>query len=85
MGVANGAWRWDGTKPQVYTSSPGVRRYFCSVCGAPMAFSADRFPDEIHFYASLLEDAGDFEPQVHYHHDERLPWVHLSDDLPKKG
>ncbi|MEO0914692.1 MAG: GFA family protein [Pseudomonadota bacterium] len=85
MGVPNGAWRWEGEAPQVYASSPGVKRYFCGTCGAPMAYASERFPDEIHFYASLLDEPADFTPQAHFHHSERLPWVHLADDLPKKG
>ena len=85
MGVPNGAWRWTGLEPATYASSPGVRRRFCPRCGAPVAFEADRFPDEIHFFASLLEDAADFAPSVHVHWDERLPWAPVVDDLPKKA
>lgn len=84
MGVPHGAWRWTGAVPSVFVSSPGVKRHFCATCGAPMAYESTRFPDEIHFYASLLEDAAGFEPQQHYHWDEHLPWVHLSDDLPRE-
>lgn len=85
MGVPNGAWRWTGAEPATYVSSPGVRRRFCPTCGAPVAYQADRFPDEIHFYASLLDEPADFAPQAHVHFSERLPWVGVHDDLPKKG
>lgn len=84
MGVPDGAWRWTGERPAVYVSSPGVRRYFCSICGAPAAFEADRFPHEIHFYAALLDDHRDFVPDRHVHWDERVPWAHIADDLPKR-
>ena len=74
--------------PRTYvkTAESGNRRIqaFCGTCGAPVAYAADRYPDEIHFYAALLDDAADFAPQGHVHWDERLPWVHLADDLPKK-
>lgn len=84
MGVPNGQWKWTGDTPSVYVSSPGVRRSFCSTCGAPVAFEADRFPDEIHFYAALLDNHDDFEPQSHVNWDERVAWVDLSDTLPRK-
>lgn len=84
MGVPNGAWRWTGAAPKVCHSSPGVRRLFCGTCGAPVAFQADRYPDEIHFYAALFDAAADFAPQGHVHWEERLPWVELADHLPKK-
>ena len=84
MGVPNGAWRWNGVTPLVYASSPGVRRYFCPTCGAPVAYAADRYPDEIHFYASLLEDPSVLAPTGHVHWDERVPWLSIHDDLPKR-
>ena len=83
MGVPNGAWRFTGEQPKVYVSSPGVRRMFCGTCGAPVAFEADRFPDEIHFYAASLDDPTKFEPERHVHAGERLPWIHLDDGLPR--
>lgn len=84
MGVPEGAWRWTGAEPKVYESSPGVRRMFCGICGAPVAYAADRFPGEIHFYAALLDDGEGFAPQGHVHWDERVGWVNVVDGLPKK-
>jgi len=83
MGVKNGAWSWTGKKPNVFSSSKGVRRYFCAGCGCPVAYESDRYPDEIHFYASLLDDHSAFQVGRHYHWDERVPWVSLNDELPK--
>ena len=85
LAVARADLALDGDEALVwYQSSPDSRRAFCGTCGAPVAYAADRYPDEIHFYAALLDDAADFAPQGHVHWDERLPWVHLADDLPKK-
>ncbi|WP_299620250.1 GFA family protein [Pelagibius sp.] len=83
MGVAKSAYRFTGETPAVYHSSPGVRRYFCATCGTPIAYESDRWPDETHFYAAGLETPEDFVPDFHVHWAERLPWVHLDDDLPK--
>jgi hypothetical protein len=83
MGVPDGAWRWTGVAPAVYASSPGVRRMFCPTCGAPVAYAATAFRARSTSTPRLLDDAAAFEPQAHVHWNERLPWMHLSDDLPK--
>ncbi|MEM7528370.1 MAG: GFA family protein [Pseudomonadota bacterium] len=84
MGVPDGAWRWTGREPAFYVSSPGRRRYFCPTCGAPVAFTDEAQPGEIHFYAALLEDHTDFVPEIHFHDEERVSWIELSDDLPRR-
>ena len=83
MGVPLGAYRFTGVEPAVYNSSPGVRRLFCRDCGAPVAYDADIFPDEIHFYLSALEDSTGIEPKFHVFSGEKVPWVELGDTLPK--
>ncbi len=83
MGVPNEAYRLTGKTPASYGSSPGVRRLYCPDCGAPVAYDADKFPDEIHFYLSALEDASGLEPQFHVFTEEKVPWITLGDDLPK--
>lgn len=84
LGVPNGHWRWTGAEPKTYESSPGVTRSFCGTCGAPVAYQAERFPDEIHFYAALLDDPALYLPTLHVHSDEQVPWVTLGDGLPRK-
>ena len=83
MGVPNEAFRFTGKAPRTYVSSPGVRRLFCGDCGSPMAYEADRFPNEIHLYAASLERPESFEPTAHVHVAEQLPWIHLADGLPR--
>ena len=82
IGHPNGQWRWTGEAPQSYASQPGNERGFCRTCGTPMFYRTQRFPDETHFYAALLDDPSMVQPQEHYHRAEQLPWLHLSDDLP---
>jgi hypothetical protein len=84
FGVADGQWEWTGAAPATYASSPGVWRDFCATCGAQMAYRSDRFPGEIHFYAALLDDPAIYAPTGHVHSAEMLPWLHLSDGLPRK-
>ena len=83
IGVRRGACRFTGDAPSVHNSSPGVRRFFCSGCGSPIAFESERWPDETHLYAALLEHAGNAVPQFHVHVAEKLPWIKLDDGLPQ--
>ena len=81
--VRNSAWRWTGAAPEIYRSSPGVRRYFCPTCGTPMAYASARQADRTDFYAASLEDPTDFAPEMHEHFAEKLPWIHMGDRLPR--
>ncbi|MGI9365873.1 MAG: GFA family protein [Rhizobiaceae bacterium] len=85
FGMADGGdnWFWTGQKPKIYNRNPGVQRFFCSTCGTPIAYRADQYPDEIHFYTASLEDATGFEPKGHVHYAERLPWHEVADNLPR--
>ncbi|MEL7025760.1 MAG: GFA family protein [Pseudomonadota bacterium] len=83
LGVNVENFRWTGSKPKVFESSPGVRRHFCDTCGTPMAFEADHYPGGMHLYAATLDDPQDFEPTFHVFCHSQLPWLALHDDLPK--
>jgi hypothetical protein len=48
-----------------------------------MSFESEVFPDETHLYANTLDDPAAYEPTAHIFWSERLPWVRVSDDLPK--
>jgi len=82
VGVQRGNCRFSG-EPRVHVSSPGVRRYFCAHCGSPIAFDSDRYLEEIHVYAALLENPASVAPQFHVHVGEELPWIVLADGLPQ--
>lgn len=84
IGQENGRWRWTGTPPISYQSSPGTTRGFCGTCGTPMFFQADKFPDEAHFYAALLRDPEAVVPTANFHMDEQISWVHGAGNLPLK-
>jgi len=82
--VPDGHWQWTGTALKTYTSSPDVWRDFCGTCGAPIAYRAARYPDEIHFYAASLDDSGHFKPTAHGYTHEAVAWVTLGDGLKRK-
>ncbi len=75
--------RFTGVEPVVRQSSPGARRSFCRNCGSPVGFESERWPDETHLYAALLEHPEDAAPQFHVHVAEKLPWIKLDDGLPQ--
>jgi len=65
------------------SSSPGVRRGFCAHCGSPMSYESDERPTEIDLYIASLVDATDITIDGHSYWNERVPWLHVADDLPK--
>ncbi len=83
FGVPTNAFRYTGIDPWVLESSPGVWRVFCPKCGAPVAYDAEKFPNEVHFYLASLEDTSGLEPQFHAFVSEKVPWITLCDGLPK--
>lgn len=83
LGVACDGFRFTGKGPAVYRSSPGVRRSFCADCGTPVAYESDQFPNEIHLYATGLDEPQDYRPESHVHCAEQLPWFEVNDALPR--
>ena len=81
--VRTETFTWTGSKPAIYESSPGARRSFCATCGSQMAFEADWYPGDIHLYPVTLDDPTLAKPTEHVHHEERLPWFDVNDDLKR--
>ncbi len=85
IGVLDGQWRWTGEAPKTFNSSPGVERTFCGNCGTPLSFRSERMSGVMHLYLAAMEEPESFEPTIHVAHEEKLSWMHLGDDLPKKN
>jgi hypothetical protein len=81
--VDRAGFRFTAGAPAVYASSPGVRRSFCGRCGSPLAYEAERTPDEVHLYAGTLTDIAPLAPEGHVHAEEQLPWLEILDTLPR--
>lgn len=71
-----------GTR-RLYCSSAGVERSFCADCGTPLSYRSTRWPAEIHLYAPTFDDPAAHPPAFHVHWAEKLPWLGISDSLPK--
>lgn len=48
-----------------------------------MAYHNVKWDNETHFYVASLDNPAELVPQFHVHWQEKLPWITLSDDLPK--
>jgi len=83
LGVPLKRFAWTGDASKTIESSKGVFRHFCASCGAPMGFEADHYPGGMHLYAASLENPSDFEPEFHVNYQDKLPLLHMTDDLPK--
>jgi len=81
--VMRDAFRFTQAAPWVYESSPGVRRSFCARCGSPIAYEADRIPNEVHLYHGTLSDPSAVRPTAHVHVMEQLAWFEVLDELPR--
>ncbi len=82
--VPDTAWRWTGEKPQLYRSSPGVRRWFCGTCGTPVAYATSDRPEETHLYIATLLDPASIEPRHQSFIAEKVGWVDRALDLPPR-
>ncbi|KGF70375.1 hypothetical protein LL06_05410 [Hoeflea sp. BAL378] len=73
----------EGEPLRFFASSPGVKRGFCSHCGAPLSYQSDQRPGETDFYVMLLEEPAAITMRQHDHWNERVGWLNVVDDLPK--
>lgn len=68
----------------IYKSSPGVRRAFCSQCGATLTWEgAYAGKSLIEFHIGTLDDPNAVVPALHVFHSERLSWFDTADHLPR--
>ena len=85
IGVSDGQWRWTGELPKIYNSSPGVERTFCDNCGSPVSFRSQSMSGVMHLYLAAMDEPEKFEPTLHVSIEEKLPWLNIGDDLPKRN
>ena len=75
VGFANDKVRWLSGKPAQFSSSPGVRRYYCPDCGTPLAYQGSKWPGETHLLIGVFDEPKAFTPRGDAFVDEALPWV----------
>ena len=75
-GVKRETFRWIAGEKKLttYESSPGKRRFFCSVCGSHIVAIRDGSSNVILRAATLDEDPG-LRPQRHIWRSHDVPWL----------
>jgi hypothetical protein len=66
-----------------YNQSEKVTREHCSRCGSQIIYQTSKTPETIELTAGSMDDPSLVTPQNHVWHKRRVPWLHLSDDLPR--
>jgi hypothetical protein len=86
VGVEAGAFTLTKSEAlATYASSPGASRQFCAKCGSPLFFKSERWPGEVHVArAAIAGDVG-MNPAAHAFFSDKADWVHVNDQLPKRG
>jgi hypothetical protein len=68
-----------------YRSTPQARRGFCSRCGSTIFFESERWADEVHNALAHMDGSIDRSPTAHVFYDAHVDWVHLGDNLQRRG
>ncbi len=61
----------------------GATRSFCGKCGSPLAGRYAYLPGQVYIPIGLIDQAAELPPSLHAHAQERLPWLHLEDELDR--
>lgn len=77
------AVRFEGAERKFHDSSPGVRRGFCGACGTALSYENERWPDDVNLNLANFEDPARIRPAMQIFTRDRLPWLHVVDDLPR--
>jgi hypothetical protein len=77
------AFVWLSGSPSRYECRPQVFRLFCGACGTQLTYQRVGEPETIDATACSLDDPGAVTPDDHVWCDRMLPWVKISDGLPR--
>ena len=64
-------------------AKPGATRTFCASCGSSLTGRYDYLPGQVYISVGVIDQAGEYAPQIHCHDSERLSWLHIDDDLER--
>lgn len=82
--VPRTAFRWLTGEPAQYRSSSTSTRYFCSHCGAQLALHTDLAKDSLDITVATLDHPEQCPANRHIWVGNRLPWLHLDEQLPEE-
>lgn len=70
-------------QPRSFASSSGIDRPFCADCGTRIGYADAELPGRLYLHIGILDRPEGFVPQWHAFESQRLPWLHIDDDLPR--
>ncbi len=68
-----------------YRSSAHGTRSFCRTCGSTLFFTSTEHPERVDVALANVQGDIDRPPQLHAYYDDRVPWVEVTDTLPRLG
>lgn len=71
--------------PKVYSSSEHVNRSFCENCGSTFSYQYKEQTEKIFIPIGAFDDARYFKLEKHVWTSQKLPWIHIIDDLPRSA
>lgn len=74
---------WDADETLLRYQNGTATRLFCSRCGSPVAQQHESAAEKIFFNTGFMDDPAAYPPTYHTFSGEQLPWLELSDDLPR--
>lgn len=69
--------------PEPFSAVPGVERWTCPTCHAPLGAAFAYLPDQIYVPLGIIDQADQLPPAMHSHAGSALPWLHIEDGLPR--
>ena len=85
VNIEPGAFRVISGQPAAYQSSPAGERVFCGRCGSQLFYRPIDPAGYISLNTGTLDNPLDpaVAPRVHLFSGEQLPWLALTDELPR--
>lgn len=71
-------------KPKFYASSEQVNRSFCENCGSSFSYQYKNQAGKIFLPVGIFDNADNFKLHKHIWTSQKLPWIHISGDLPQE-
>ena len=65
-------------------TKPNVTRERCASCGATLAYRDAGLPNRTYIPLGAFDDPSVFTPTEHAYWPERVAWLTVADDLPKR-
>jgi len=80
---ARDGFEFTAAAPVQYRSSTHVLRGFCGTCGSSLTYRNEARPAEVDVILTSLDQPALLAPAAHVWVSDKLPWVHIGDQLPQ--